>query len=62
MGDASAAATDFMRSRLPKNMDWRWSTSNHTGRSRSSLNTRTWGLPVRAMTFQSMLRTSSPGR
>jgi hypothetical protein len=39
----------------------RWSTSSSTLRSRSSVYTRTWGLPVRRVTFQSMLRMSSPG-
>ena len=34
---ASAAATDFMARRLPKNIDMRWSTSSSTLRSRSSV-------------------------
>jgi hypothetical protein len=56
-----AATTDFMALTLPKNMLTRWSTSSSTLRSRSSVYTRTWGLPVRRVTFQSRLRMSSPG-
>ena len=58
----SAAVTDFIAWTVPKNIAWRWSTRISAGRSRSSRVTRTWGLPVRAVTFQSMARTSSPGR
>ena len=41
---ASAAATDFIARRLPKNIDSRWSTTSSACRSRSSLKTRTCGL------------------
>ncbi len=58
----SAAVTDFMLSTVPKNIDIRWSARISAGRSRSSRVTRTCGLPVRAVTFQSIARTSSPGR
>lgn len=59
---ASAAVTDFMARLLPKNMVMRWSTTSSAGRSRSSVNTRTWGLRILAVTFQSMFRMSSPDR
>ena len=58
----SAAVTDFILSRLPKNMPQRWSTTTNAGLSGSSVYTRTCGLPVRKVAFQSILRISSPGR
>jgi len=57
---ASAAVTDFMYTRVPKNMFTRWSTSSSPGRSRSSVNTRLCASRVRAVTFQSIMRMSSP--
>ena len=61
----STAAISAMRSRLvcpsvPNKPERLTSTSSTTVSSRSSSNTFTYGLRRRAVTFQSMLRTSSP--
>jgi hypothetical protein len=37
------------------------SITSQVVRARSATCTRTWGSPVRAVTFQSISRTSSPG-
>ena len=44
----------------PKSTDGLMSSRNHAATSRSSLNSRTYGVCSRAVTFQSMWRTSSP--
>lgn len=56
-----AAASRFDHSRLPKSIDALWSTSRCTVSSRSSAYFLMNGCPVRAVTFQSIARTSSPG-
>ena len=56
----SAATSSFMRPPEPKSPEPLTSTSRTTVNSRSSSNTFTNGAPVRAVTFQSMLRMSSP--
>ena len=48
-------------SRLPRSRLADMSTSSITVSSRSSVNSFTCGTPVRAVTFQSIARTSSPG-
>src|SRR5512139_624239 len=63
---ASSAASSAIRSRFvryfdPKACDGETSRRRRTVRSRSSTYFFTWGTPVRAVTFQSMARTSSPG-
>src|SRR5665213_3305444 len=57
----SAASSRFVRSAEPKFSDALTSTSNKMVSSRSSVNFFTKAWPVRAVTFQSMVRTSSPG-
>jgi len=59
---ARAAWTDLKVLRVPKLMCGPMSTHNMTLRSRSSRNTLRCGSPVRAVTFQSILRMSSPSR
>ena len=61
----SVAAISAICSRLvftcvPKSPEREMSTSSTTVSSRSSSNTFTYGARIRAVTFQSMLRTSSP--
>ena len=56
----SAATSSFMRPPVPKLPEPLTSTSRTTVSSRSSSNTFTNGAPARAVTFQSMLRMSSP--
>ena len=46
---------------VPKSTDGLRSSRNHAVTSRSSWYSRTCGIVVRAVTFQSMSRTSSPG-
>ena len=60
MAQISAASSSFMRPPEPKSPEPLTSTSSTTVSSRSSSNTFTNGAPVRAVTFQSMLRMSSP--
>ncbi len=48
-------------STVPKSTDGLRSSRNHAVISRSSLYSRTYGVSIRAVTFQSMYRTSSPG-
>ena len=56
----STASSPFMRPAVPKSPEALTSTTSITVSSRSSSNTLTNGSPVRAVTFQSMLRMSSP--
>jgi hypothetical protein len=63
---ARTAAISAARSRLscavePNRLDAETSTSSMTVSSRSSVNFLMNGVPVRAVTFQSMERMSSPG-
>ena len=55
-----AAITDLNAVRVPKNIDERKSRTTRKGLSRSSLNTLVCGFPDLAVTFQSIVRTSSP--
>ena len=59
--DSSTAASSLLRRPEPKSCDALTSTSSITVSSRSSTNRLTCGSPVRAVTFQSIARTSSPG-
>ena len=60
--DASSAAMSHLRqSTDPKPIEPDTSTAIITVRSRSSTNCFTCGTPLRAVTFQSMVRMSSPG-
>ena len=58
--EISQATTDLSLW-LPKNIELRRSLITRIGRSRSSLKILVWGVWVRAVTRQSILRTSSPG-
>ena len=58
--DSSVSKSICVRSRVPPRRDALTSMSKNTVSSRSSSNTFTWGVPVRAVTFQSMVLTSSP--
>ena len=59
---ASSAATSRLAcSREPKAPEPDTSTSSITVSSRSSTNSLTYGSRMRAVTFQSIVRTSSPG-
>ena len=62
---ASTALSSVMRSRfvclrVPVELDPLTSSNRNTVSSRSSSNTLTYGWPMRAVTFQSMVRISSP--
>ena len=57
----SAATSALVRVPEPKSVEAERSQSTITVSSRSSTNRLTWRWPVRAETFQSMARTSSPG-
>jgi len=57
----SAASSDFERAPEPKICEPETSTRKMTVSSRSSEKRFTCGRPVRAVTFQSIDRTSSPG-
>src|SRR5437867_5248518 len=59
--DTSAAISVFVRSPLPNRPDPETSTSSMSVSSRSSTKRLTKGAPVRAVTFQSIVLTSSPG-
>jgi hypothetical protein len=64
--NATAAAAATARSRfsqpaVPKSRLAETSTTNHVSSSRSAIICRTCGVVVRAVTDQSMRRTSSPG-
>ncbi len=64
--NASSAAISAASSCLnwrtdPKRVEPLASTSSITVSSRSSVKRLTYGSPVRAVTFQSIVRTSSPG-
>jgi hypothetical protein len=62
----TAATADSARSRfshvaVPKSRLGDRSTTSHVSSSWSAMGSRTWAVPVRAVTAQSMRRTSSPG-
>ena len=56
----STATSPFIRDCEPNSPEALTSTTSMRVSSRSSSNTLTNGVPVRAVTFQSMLRMSSP--
>ncbi len=58
---SSAARACLVWRRLPKMVDALASTTSMTVSSRSSAKRFTCGVPERAVTFQSIVRTSSPG-
>ena len=58
---SSAASSRLRMAREPKLRLPETSTARNTVRSRSSTYCLTKGVPMRAVTFQSMVRTSSPG-
>ncbi len=58
---AARATWAFSIVAVPKRIAAETSTTSHASRSRSAIWSRTWVSPVRAVTFQSMRRTSSPG-
>ncbi len=58
---SSTAASSFERRPEPNSSDADTSTTSMTVSSRSSTKRLTCGSPVRAVTFQSIVRTSSPG-
>src|SRR6202166_1732793 len=58
---SSAARSRLLKAAEPKFPEALISTSNRIVSSRSSVNFLTKGRPARAVTFQSMVRTSSPG-
>jgi hypothetical protein len=62
----TAATADSARSRfsqlaVPKSRLGERSTTTQVSSSWSAMGNRTWAVPVRAVTAQSMRRTSSPG-
>ena len=57
----SAASSRLEADTLPKSPEALTSTASMTVNSRSSVNFFTNGCPIRAVTFQSIVRTSSPG-
>jgi hypothetical protein len=58
---AASARSRFSQSAVPKARLAEKSATIHVSSSRSAIDTRMWGSWVRAVTFQSMRRTSSPG-
>ena len=56
-----SATSAFRRSAVPKRIDGEVSSTSQVTSTRSAWWTRTCGSPVRAVTFQSIRRTSSPG-
>ena len=59
---ATPSATSVLRrSAVPKAIDGETSSSSQEVSARSGTWTRTWGAAIRAVAFQSMRRTSSPG-
>ena len=56
-----SATSAFRRSAVPKRIDGEVSSTSQVTSTRSARWTRTCGSPVRAVTFQSIRRTSSPG-
>lgn len=58
---SSAAMSPLRQSTDPNDIDPETSTAMSTVRSRSSTNCFTCGTPLRAVTFQSIVRMSSPG-
>ena len=59
--ETPSATSHLRRSAVPKVMDADVSSSSHVSTARSATWTRTCGSSVRAVTFQSIRRTSSPG-
>ena len=59
--ETPSATSHFRRSAVPNVIDADVSSSSHVSTARSATLTRTCGSPVRAVTFQSIRRTSSPG-
>ena len=57
---ARAACTDLKRTRVPKYSAGAVSATISVSRSRSAWNSLVWGLPLRAVSRQSMWRASSP--
>ena len=57
---ARAACTDLKRTRVPKYSAGEVSVTTRVTRSRSAWNSLVCGLPLRAVTRQSMWRASSP--
>ena len=57
---AARARSRFSHRAVPKSRLAEQSTRAHVSSSRSAMVSRTWGTVVRAVTFQSMRRTSSP--
>ena len=58
---APSATSALRRSAVPKCIDGEWSSRSHAVSCRSGTSSRTCGTSVRAVAFQSILRTSSPG-
>ena len=58
---AASATWAFSIVAVPKRIAAETSTTSQASRSRSAIWSRTWVCIVRAVTFQSMRRTSSPG-
>ena len=59
--ETPSATSHFRRSAVPNVIDADVSSRSHVSTARSATLTRTCGSPVRAVTFQSIMRTSSPG-
>ena len=58
---APSATSALRRSAVPKCIDGEWSSRSQAVSCRSGTSSRTCGTSVRAVAFQSILRTSSPG-
>ena len=58
---AASARSRFSHAAVPKSRLGDWSTTTQVSSSRSAIVSRTWATVVRAVRFQSMRRTSSPG-
>jgi hypothetical protein len=56
-----SATSALRRSAVPKLIDGEVSRTSQLTSARSAIWSRTWMSPVRAVTFQSIRRTSSPG-
>ena len=56
-----SATSAFLLSPVPNSIETEVSRTSHVTSTRSARSTRTCGSPVRAVTFQSIRRTSSPG-
>ena len=57
-----SATSAFRRSAVPNDIEAETSSASQVTSTRSARSTRTWVSPVRAVTFHSIRRTSSPGR